>query len=96
MGLLPPNEALSGKADVVITTLSTVGTNPDRQIHRATDFAADFYENLLGGLTVGESVLKARQKDADAQYLTWTQYVLNGDPTLRVRDPRVRGGEARS
>jgi hypothetical protein len=74
---------------ITVTTEAKLGVREDG-VHRSSGFARDFYANLLNGsMTVGESLLEARKRDADVDHrcLTWTQYVMSGNPSLRVGTP---------
>ena len=62
-----------------VSTIGTLGF-PDKRA-----FAAEFYRELLvDGRTVGDSMRNARLSDLGRGRLTWTKYVLHGDPTLRI------------
>ncbi len=61
-----------------------VGTFWEITDEPGSHFALEFYEHLLSGSTVGESVRLARQKLSD-EYETdicWASYILYGDPTF--------------
>jgi hypothetical protein len=72
-----------------VSTIGTVGFEDKRA------FAAEFYRELLvEGRTVGDSMRLARLSDLRQHKLTWTKYVLHGDPTTRLgSQPSGSGGE---
>lgn len=73
-----------------VSTIGTVG------FEDKSAFAAEFYRELLvEGRTVGDSMRRARLADLRQHKLTWTKYVLHGDPTTRLgSQPGGSGGEA--
>ncbi|MCP4352406.1 MAG: CHAT domain-containing protein [Desulfobacterales bacterium] len=61
-----------------------VGTFWEITDEPSSRFALEFYENLLSGSTVGESVRQARLKLSDecGTDICWASYILYGDPSL--------------
>ena len=54
-----------------------------------SQFALEFYKNLLSGLTAGEAVRKARLsliKKYGEETVVWASYLLYGDPTFNYLD----------
>jgi hypothetical protein len=51
----------------------------------ASEIAVSFYKNLLGGLTIGESLRKAKIDffDNNPEDLSWSAFTLYGDPNLK-------------
>ncbi len=54
----------------------------------AAGLARVFYRNLVAGRTLGESLTAARASRLGVSPFTWANYVLYGDPTVRLQDPR--------
>jgi len=64
-----------------------IGTTQKVQDSTSLAFAREFYERLLRGLTVGESMRLARQKLIDSQgssSIHWASYLLYGDPNFAL------------
>lgn len=59
-------------------------------------FATTFYDSLLTGESVGESVRKARNAvyDPDSTDLSWASYVYYGDPRLIIRAESAEPGSS--
>ncbi|RIK40954.1 MAG: hypothetical protein DCC55_13420 [Chloroflexi bacterium] len=55
---------------------------------RAARFAVEFYNQVLDGVMIGESLRRARVhvKSTSPQEVTWAAFVLYGDPTFRLVD----------
>jgi len=53
----------------------------------AADFAIDFYRNLIGGHTIGKSMLLARQtlRRANQDQIPWASFVLYGNPLFPLK-----------
>lgn len=65
-----------------------IGTLSDVLDGKSAEFASLFYESLLTGRTIGESLLEARRSMAKMSEndgtLIWASYVLYGDPSALV------------
>ncbi len=53
-------------------------------------FAESFYRALAAGSTLAAAVTKARESLLDAHPITWANYVLYGDPAVRLVRPQGR------
>ncbi len=62
-----------------------VGTMWELEDAGAASFARTFYRNVASGRTLGESVTAARASRMGTSPFTWANYVLYGDPTLRLQ-----------
>jgi len=73
-----------------------VGTTCPINDASASDMAFSFYENLLEGLTVGESLRKAKKgfSDRNIEDLSWCAFVLYGDPDSKLTFETERDIEA--
>ncbi len=67
-----------------------VGTNWDLHDAGSAAFADAFYRALVGGSTLAQAVSAARSALFGAHPLAWANYVLYGDPTLRLVPGRPR------
>jgi CheY-like chemotaxis protein len=76
-----------GSAFLLAGTQNYIGTFCVIHDAHSTDFAADFYRQLLQGQQLGEALAVARHKArqmADRSGLLWASYLHYGNPTFRL------------
>jgi len=61
-----------------------IGNVWEVQDSSAKTFSAQFYDDILNGKTIGDGVLRARQKLAKKRSPDWCNYVLYGNADLRI------------
>lgn len=72
----------------VAAYVGAVWDAPDDEANpKTSQFAESFYRQILGGRNVSDAMLEVRREVHDRygrEALTWAQYVLCGDPFLRL------------
>lgn len=77
--------AASFLASGIMNYIGTHWEIPDNR--RTLGFAAEFYEQLFSGETIGDSLLAARnfaRRNFSQNDLTWANYTLYGNPMVRI------------
>ena len=70
-----------------IATVADLVIDSDTGLRGMSDFAQDFYEELLDqdkSRSVGQAMREARLRDYRRHGLVWTKYALLGNPATRI------------